>query len=100
VSVWVVLVTAGEGALEGWDALDPLLEAVEAQPATLGVSVAGGAEPSVFVSVEAEDVPAAREAAESIVGAALERVGRVVSAVAVSVFAEDGRVVFERSEGS
>jgi hypothetical protein len=56
----MVLVTAGEGALEGWDALDPLVEAVGAQPAALEWTVAGGAEPSVLVSVEATDVAAAR----------------------------------------
>jgi hypothetical protein len=63
VPVWMVLVKAGEGPLEGGDALDRLFEAVGAQAATLGASVAGGDEPSVLVSVEATDVAAAREAA-------------------------------------
>jgi hypothetical protein len=96
----MVAVTAGDGLLERWDAVDPLLDAVEAQPATLGASVAGGAEPSVLVSVDAMDVAAAREVAEEVVGAALERIGRPGSAEAVSVFAEDGRVAYQRSESS
>jgi hypothetical protein len=60
--------------------------------------VASGDEPTAFVSVEAADVAAAREAAQSIVGAALERVRRGGSAFATIVFAEDGRVAFEPSE--
>ena len=96
VPVWMVLVTAGEGALEGWDALDPLYEAVRAQPAALEWTVSGGAEPSVLVSVEATDVAAAREVAQGVVGAALEEIARPGSAVAQIVFAEDGRVAYER----
>jgi hypothetical protein len=71
-----------------------------AQPATLAASVAGGDEPTAFVSVEATDVAAAREAGETVVGTALERVGRSGQAVAMIVFAEDGRVAYERSESS
>ena len=59
--------------------------------------MASGDEPTAFVSVEAADVAAAREAAQSIVGAALER-RRGGSAFATIVFAEDGRVAFEPSE--
>jgi hypothetical protein len=72
----MVLVKAGDGLLEGGDAVDQLDEAVAAQAATLEASVAAGAEASVLVSVEAKDVAAAREAARRIVGTALERVGR------------------------
>jgi hypothetical protein len=96
----MVLVKAGDGSLQGEDALDRLAEAVGAQPATLAASVAGGNEPTAFVSVEAEDVAAAREAAQTVVGAALERVGRAGSAEALIVFAEDGRVAYRRSESS
>jgi hypothetical protein len=62
--------------------------------------VAEGAEPSVLVSVEASDVAAAGEVAQGVVGAGLERVGRAGRAVAMSVFAEDGRVAWEGSESS
>jgi hypothetical protein len=55
VAVWMVLVKAGDGPLEGGDAVDQLGEAVAAQAATLEASVAAGAEPSVVVSVEALD---------------------------------------------
>jgi hypothetical protein len=96
----MVLVSAGEGALEGWDALDPLYEAVRAQPAALEWTVSGGAEPSVLVSVEATDVAAAREAAQEVVAAAIERIGRPGSAEAMLVFAEDGRVAYQRPEPS
>ena len=64
----MVLVEAGEGLLEP-DAVDRLGEAVSAQAATLEASVAGGAEPSVLVSVEARDVADAREVAQGVVGA-------------------------------
>ena len=47
-----------------------------AQAATLEASVAGGAEGSVLVSVEALYVAAAREVAQGVVGTGLERIGR------------------------
>jgi hypothetical protein len=81
VPVWMVLVTAGDGPLEGWDALDPLGEAVGAQPGTVEATVAGGDNPTVLVSVEATDVAAAREVAQGAVGAALEEITRPGSAV-------------------
>jgi hypothetical protein len=62
--------------------------------------VAGGDKPTVLVSVEATDVAAAREIAQGVVGAALEQIGRAGRAVAMSVFAEDGRVAYQRSESS
>jgi hypothetical protein len=100
VAVWIVLVKAGDGPLEGGDAVDQLGEAVAAQAATLEASVAAGAEPSVLVSVEASDVADAREVAQGVVGAGLERVGGSGRAVAMIVFAEDGRVAYQRSESS
>jgi hypothetical protein len=96
----MVLVEELGGPLESSDVVDRLLEAVEAQPGTLGASVAAGADPSVFLPVEATDVAAAREAAHGAVAAALERVGRAGPAVVASVFAEDGRVAYERSRSS
>jgi hypothetical protein len=54
----------------------------------------------VLVSVEATDVAAAREIAQGVVGAALEQIGRAGRAVAMSVFADDGRVAYQRSESS
>jgi hypothetical protein len=80
--------------------VDRVGEAVAAQAAALEVSVAGGAEGSVLVSVEALYVAAAREVAQGVVGTGLERVGRSGRAVAVIVFAEDGRVAYRRSESS
>jgi hypothetical protein len=62
----MVLVRAGDGLLEGGEAVDQLGEAVAAQAATLEASVAEGAEPSVLVSVEALDVADAREVARGI----------------------------------
>jgi hypothetical protein len=100
VPVWMVLVTAGDGPLEGGDALDRLAEAVAAQAGALEASVASGDEPSALVSVQAADVAAARGVAVEVVGAALERVGRPGSAEAMSVFAEDGRMAYERSQPS
>ena len=75
-AVWIVLVEAGDGAPGSGDAVDRLRDAVLAQAATLEASVAGGAEGSVLVSVEALYVAAAREVAQGVVGAGLERVGR------------------------
>src|ERR687895_342516 len=75
-------------------------EPVAAQAAALEASVAAGAEGSVLVSVEALYVAAAREVAQGVVGTGLERVGRSGRAVAVIVFAEDGRVAYRRSESS
>ncbi len=94
----MVLVKAGDGPLDDGAPLGRLVEAVGAHPATLGSSVASGDEPTAFVSVEATDVAAASEAAQAIVAAALERVGRAGAAVAMTVFAEDGRVAYQRSE--
>jgi hypothetical protein len=68
----MVLVEELGGPLESSDVVDRLLEAVDAQPGTLGASVA----------------------------AALERVGRAGPAVVASVFAEDGRVAYKRSRSS
>jgi hypothetical protein len=73
---------------------------VPAQAATLEASVAEGAEPSVLVSVEARAVADASEVAQGAVGAGLEGVGRSGRVVAMIVFAEDGRVAYQRSESS
>jgi hypothetical protein len=100
VAVWMVLVKAGDGLLEGGDAVDQLGEAVPAQAAALEASVAVGAAASVLVSAYALDVADAREVAHGVVGAGLERIGRAGRAVAMSVFAEDGRVAYRRSKSS
>jgi hypothetical protein len=73
---------------------------VPAQAATLEASVAAGAEHSVLPCVEARDVADAAEAAQGVVGAGLERVGGSGRMVATIVFAEDGRVAYQRSESS
>jgi hypothetical protein len=96
-AVWSVYVLAGPDPLDGHEALDRLGEAVAAQPAHLGFSVAGGAKPSVFVSVEAADVTEARRHAESIVDAALASIDRTGPARAALVYDADGVVVFEAS---
>jgi hypothetical protein len=96
----MVLVKAGDGPLAGGDAVDRLGGAVPTQAATLEASVAADTESSVLVSVGARDVADAREVAQGAVGAGLERVGRAGRAVAMIVFAEDGRVAYRRSESS
>jgi hypothetical protein len=92
VAVWMVLVRARDGPLEGGDLVDQL---GEARGGTSGGArgVGGGQrEPSVLVSVGAGDVAAARAVAQGAVGAALELVGRPGRAVAMRMFGEDGRL--------
>ena len=71
-----------------------------AQAAALEASVAAGAEGSVLVSVEAPEVADAGEVAQGVVGAGARARRSAWSAVAMSVFAEDGRVAYRRSESS
>jgi hypothetical protein len=94
-AVWSVFVLAGDEALGGVAALDRLAAAMEAQAAHFGFSVAGGAQPSVFLSIEASDVTEARHRAESIVEAALASIDRAASVRATQVYDVDGRIAFD-----
>jgi hypothetical protein len=76
-----------------WDALDAVIDAVEEDERTLGVSVAGeknGA--SVFLSVDAGSPNEAKEVSEAIVHGALARRGLQTGASAMLVFDEEGNV--------
>jgi hypothetical protein len=94
-AVWSVFVLAGDDALGGVAALDQIAEAMEAQAAHLGFSVAGGAQPSVVLSIEASNVTEARRRAESIVETALASINRAASAWATHVYDADGRIAFD-----
>lgn len=95
--LWSVLVQAGEEPLRGWDVLDALVDAVEAQDEALGASVAGGDEPSVFVSVEAPTLEQARATGERVVARALHVVGHRRATTASLVYNDEGQVVYQRA---
>jgi hypothetical protein len=99
VAVWSVFVLAGDEALDA-AAQDQLVEAMEAQAAQLGFSVASGPEPSVFLSIEAPSVTDARRRAESVVEAALASIDRAASVQATQVYDVDGYIVFDATPSS
>src|SRR3954463_633881 len=94
-AIWSVFVLAGNEALGGFAVLDQLVEAMEAQAGQLGFSVAGGAQPSVFLSLEASNVTEARRQAESIVEAALASINCAASVRATQVYDVEGRITFD-----
>ena len=98
VPVWSVYVQAGDEPLRGSDLLDALVDAVQAEGETLGASVAGGDEPSVFVSVEAGTVEEARTRAEQVTSRALDALGHPGGISARLVYDDTGAVVYQRPE--
>jgi hypothetical protein len=77
-----------------WEALDAVVEAVEADNRTLGASVAGGeGGVSVYLSVDAESPTSARAVAEEIVTGALQKLGLEAQSSAVQAYDADGSFI-------
>ena len=88
-----VLTAITGGSLRGWDLLDQIVDAVESQPHVLGASVAGGDEPSAFVTVEASNTEEAKKRAATAVSSGLADAGEVRrTAVAGDTYDADGRL--------
>ena len=77
-----------------WDALDAVLDAVEADERILGASVAREDDGvSVFLSVDAASATDARPVSEAIVEGALAKLGHETAASALQVYDADGNAV-------
>jgi hypothetical protein len=77
-----------------WEALDAVVEAVEADERTVNASAAGDPDDaSLFVSLTADDPDDARELAKAIVRRALERLALETHASALQVYDDEGNLV-------